>query len=154
MEWKDVRDGLRTFLKDDAGAWLATLTENNGGHQLAICLYIDLLLKRIKPADVKAVISRVDLSASKPANEFGAQLDIWERENSRSPFYSRLSNGGSHEPYSYARILELGSFIRHYVTPNTGATLDSVDARRIRRLYFGKARGIPLAQYLAVKSIR
>lgn len=146
MDWNDVRKGLLSFLGDTVEPWLATLTEENDGHQLGICLYIDLFLDRIAPADVREIILRIDLKSSEPAKGFGTQLDAWELENRRSAFYNRLRSGESHEPWSYARVLELGSFIRYYVTPNTGATLDDVDRRRIRRLYFGKARGVPLAK--------
>ena len=146
MQWKDVVEGLTPFLGTGSGAWLGALTEENGGHQLAICLYIDLLAKRIAPDDVAAVVTRVDAHARNPVKEFGLQLDAWERTSGRTHFYSRLRNGGSHEPCSYARVLELGAFIRRYVTPNTGVTLEPVDARRVRRLYFGKKKGVPLGK--------
>ncbi len=146
MEWNDVRKGLLSLLGDDVEHWLATLTEENDGHQLGICLYIDLFLERIAPADVRQIISQIDLQSVEPAQEFGTQLEAWELENRHSAFYKRLRNGESHQPWSYARVLELSSFIRRYVTPNNGATFDHVDQRRFHRLYFGKTRGVPLAK--------
>jgi hypothetical protein len=146
MEWTDVRAGLLGFLGDTVAGWLDSLTESNGGHQLAICLLIDLHYGRIDAGDVTAVISRVDLASGDPAAQFGKHLENWEVENNRLPYLSRLKNGGSHEPCSYARLLEISEFIRWYAAPKTGLTMTVVNRRRVHRTYFGKRKGIPLAK--------
>lgn len=151
MNWEQVRLELRTALFADftdykhLDLFLDRLGESEPGRHLAACMLIDLNAGTVVPKLFARILSDCNTGAPDTVKEFGLALNR-ASQGDASFWVGRLQDDDGHSPRDYARVLEMGSFIRYCLTPGKFTDMSATSLRRVRLTYFSGEQGRPLGR--------
>jgi hypothetical protein len=126
---------------------LDRLGESKYGHHLAACILIDINTGLVSKKVFARVFDLFDLAAVDPIKEFGLAIERMEAIDRDSAWPKRTHKLDHHEPRSYARVMEIGTFVRHCLAPGKFNLMNEASLKGIRLTYFGGGKeGRPLAR--------
>ena len=123
---------------------LDRLAESEYGNHLGACILIDIKTALVPPKIFARVFDLFDLSAADPVKEFGLAVEKMEGKDQDHSWPKRIQKQDDHDPRSYARVMEIGTFIRHCLPP--GSLMDSASVRRTRLTRFGVRDSLPVGR--------
>jgi len=150
MDWKSVQSALKERLSrcsdsNRVDQFVKCLNESETGHHLGACILIDLHLKLVSCELFGKILAECNMNAASIVSEFGTAVDRIERQNS-DIWAKRLREDDDHTPRSYARVMEIGTFIRYCLTPSKYTDLGTASVKRVRLTYFSGPEGRPLGR--------
>ena len=121
-------------LSDHGARNLQALTASAKGKLLATCMAIDIAAGAVSPSRIAEIFNHVADGPNDICDRLADELKAAEYEGLNCG--SQLESPPLAEDDAYVTVMEISTFIRKHVQPNTGDGVSPEEIERVRKLYF------------------